>query len=72
MGNFSPAEIGKLCLFLPRDIEGMAAIHKLGNAELLTYKDNGNVYLNPKKSRAFYKYLKSLYRIVTYQESKQK
>lgn len=69
--KFSPTEIGKLCLFLPRDIEGIAAIDKLSDAELLTYRDDGNVYLNPRKARAFYKYLKSLYEIRTYQECKQ-
>lgn len=59
--KFSPVEIGKLSLFLPRTIEGIAAIDKLSDAELLVYKDDGNIYLNPVKARSFYKYLKSLY-----------
>ncbi len=58
---FSPVEIGKLGLFLPRTIEGIAAIDKLSDAKLLVYKDDGNIYLNPVKARSFYKYLKSLY-----------
>jgi len=61
--KFSTTEIGKLALFLPRSIEGIAAIDKLSNAELLVYKDNGNVYLDPVKARSFYKYLKLLYQM---------
>jgi uncharacterized protein YbcI len=61
--KFSPAEIGKLSLFLPRTIEGIAAIDKLSDAELLVYKDDGNIYLDPKKARGFYKYLKLLYQV---------
>lgn len=63
--KFSPTEIGKFSLFLPRTIEGIAAIDKLSNAELLTYEENGNIYIDPKKARGFYKYLKSLYEIIT-------
>ncbi len=61
--KFTPKEIGKLGLFLPRSIEGIAVIDKLSDAELLTYEDDGNIYFNPKKARAFYKYLKALYQI---------
>lgn len=61
--KFTAAEIGKLSLFLPRNIEGIAAIDKLSDAELLVYRDDGNIYLDPKKARVFYKYLKSLYKI---------
>lgn len=68
--KFNPTEIGKFSLFLPRSIEGIAAIDKLCNAELLTYKDNGNVYFDPRKARGFYKYLKSLYEIMTQREDK--
>lgn len=59
--KFSPAEIGKLSLFLPRTIEGIAAVDKLSDAELLVYKDDGNIHLDPRKARGFYKYLKLLY-----------
>lgn len=61
--KFSTAEIGKLALFLPRSIEGIAAIDKLSDAELLVYKDNGSVYLDPVKARSFYKYLKLLHQM---------
>lgn len=62
--KFTPQEIGKLSLFLPRSIEGLAAIDKLSDAELLIYRDDGNIYFNPKKARGFYKYLKSLYKTI--------
>jgi len=58
---FTPTEIGALALFLPRSIEGIAAVDKLNNAELLIYKEDGNIYLDPKKARSFYKYLSLLY-----------
>lgn len=62
---FTPSEIGGLSLFLRRSIEGIAALDKLSDAELLVYNDDdGNVYLNPKKARAFYKYLKSLNKLL--------
>lgn len=65
--KFTPAEIGKLSLFLPRTTEGIAAIDKLSDAELLVYKDDGNIYIEPQKARSFYKYLKLLYQIVVFQ-----
>jgi len=61
--KFSPKEIGKLSLFLPRTIEGVAAIDKLSDAELLVYKDDGSIYLDPVKARSFYKYLKLLHQM---------
>jgi len=63
--KFTAREIGKLGLFLPRSIEGIAVIDKLSDAGILTYKGNGHVHLMPKKARAFYKYLQSLYKILT-------
>lgn len=61
--KFSPKEIGKLSLFLPRTIEGVAAVDKLSDAELLVYKDDGSIYLDPVKARSFYKYLKLLHQM---------
>jgi len=58
--RYTPAEIGRLSLFLPRTVEGIAAIDKLSDAELLVYKEDGHVYFNPKRARGFYKYLSSL------------
>ncbi|MFH1519500.1 MAG: hypothetical protein ABIE75_02895 [Candidatus Omnitrophota bacterium] len=64
--KYTPFEIGNMSSFLPRNIEGIAAIDKLSDAELLIYEEDGNIYLNPKKARGFYKYLKSLYKIITH------
>lgn len=61
---FTPPEIGALALFLPRSIEGIAAVDKLNNAGLLIYREDGNIYLDPKKARSFYKYLRLLYDVV--------
>lgn len=60
---YTPLEIGKLAFFLPRSAEGIAAIDKLNMAGLLSYEDDGNIHLNPRKSRSFYQYLQALYRI---------
>jgi len=62
--KYTPAEIGRLSLFLPRTIEGVAAIDKLSDAELLVYEEDGHVYFNPKRARGFYKYLGSLNQVL--------
>lgn len=63
--KYSPAEIGRLCLFLPRTIEGVAAIEKLADAGLLVHKKkDDNFYVNAKKARNFYQYLLALYGIL--------
>jgi len=62
--RYTPAEIGKLSLFLPRTVEGIAAIDKLSDAELLVYKEEGHVVFNPKRARGFYKYMSSLYTVL--------
>jgi len=62
--RYTPSELGKLCLFLPRNIEGIAAIDKLSDAELLVYEEDGNyIYQEPRKVRSFYQYLRAIYRI---------
>jgi len=62
--RYTPLELGKLCLFLPRNIEGIAAIDKLSDAELLVYEEDGN-YISqaPRKVRGFYQYLRAIYQI---------
>jgi len=62
--RYTPAEIGKLSLFLPRTIEGLSAIDKLNEADLLVYQDDNHIYMHPIKARSFYQYLQQLYRIV--------
>ncbi|MCH8986913.1 hypothetical protein IIA94_01955, partial [Patescibacteria group bacterium] len=67
---FTPLEIGQISTFLPRTIEGIAAIDKLDDAGLVSYLEDGNVHVNPRRSTAFYSYLKNLYSIL--QESSTK
>lgn len=62
--RYTPAEIGRLSLFLPRTIEGYSAVDKLNEADLLVYQDDNHVYVQPIKARSFYQYLQQLYKIV--------
>ena len=62
--RYTPAEIGRLSLFLPRVIEGVSAIDKLSEAGLMVYRDDGYVYIPPVKARGFYRYLRELHEIV--------
>ncbi len=63
--RFTPAEIGRLSLFLPRSIEGISAIDKLNEAGLVVYEDDGFIYVRPRRARGFYQYLRSLLEILT-------
>lgn len=62
--KYSPARIGRIAGFLPRDAEAIASIDKLNLAGILVYEDDGYVHLKAEKARAFYQYLKRLYEIV--------
>ena len=62
--TYTPHEIGRLCLFLPRTMDGLSAIDKLNEAGLLVYQDDNQVYMQPMKARSFYQYLHELYRII--------
>ena len=62
--RFTPAEIGRLSLFLPRSIEGISAVDKLNEAGLVSYEDDGFIYVRPRRARAFYQYLRSLIEIL--------
>ncbi len=61
--RYSPAEIGRLSLFLPRAIEGISAVDKLNEADLLVYRDDNHIHMQPVKARSFYQYLQDLYGI---------
>ena len=61
--RYTPAEIGRLSLFLPRVIEGISSIDKLNEAGLLSYQDDNYIYMHPTKARGFYQYLQELHRI---------
>lgn len=60
---YTPIEIGQLSTFLPRTIEGLASIDKLDDAGLVSYLDDGNIHVNPRRCVAFYQYLKALYEL---------
>ena len=62
--RFTPAEIGRLSLFLPRSIEGISAIDKLNEARIVVYEDDGYIYVHPIRARGFYQYLRSLLEIL--------
>jgi len=62
--SFTPAEIGRLSFFLPRTIEGISAIDKLSDADILVYKEDNCVYMHPIKARSFYQYLQKLDKIL--------
>ena len=62
--RYTPTEIGRLSLFLPRTIEGLSAIDKLNEADLLTYGDDNHIHMQPSKARSFYQYLHDLYGIM--------
>lgn len=69
--KFTPAEIGRLSLFLPRSIEGVSAIDKLSDADLLVYNEDGYVYMHPIKARSFYQYLQKLHEITLGENKKE-
>ena len=59
--RYTPAEVDRLSLFLPRVVEGLSAIDKLNDANLLAYHQDNHVYMEPRKGRSFYQYLQDLY-----------
>lgn len=63
--RYTPAEIGRMSLFLARAIEGVSAIDKLNEADLLEYRDDNYIYMQPIKARSFYQYLHELYEIAS-------
>ena len=62
--RYTPAEVGRMSLFLPRIIEGVSAVDKLSEAGLFVYGDDDYIYMPAVKARAFYRYLRELYEIV--------
>lgn len=58
--QFTAAEIGRLSLFLPRTIEGISAIDKLNEADLLVYQDDNHFHMQTKMAVSYYQYLKEL------------
>ncbi len=61
--TYTAEEVGRLSLFLPRTIEGLSAIDKLNEADLVVYRDDNQIHMLASKARAFYQYLGTLYQI---------
>ena len=60
---YTPLEIGQLMRMFARGVEGIASMDKLDDAGLVSYQDDGNIHVNPRRSTAFYAYLKRLYQL---------
>ena len=58
--RYTAAEIGRLSFFLPRTIDGISAVDKLNDADLLTYRDDNHIYVQASRARSWYQYLKEL------------
>ena len=61
---YTPLEMGQLIRLFARSVEGISAMDKLDDAGLVSYLDDGNIHVNPRRSTAFYAYLKSLYQVL--------
>ncbi len=60
----TPTEMGKIALFLPHSLEGIAAVDKLSDAEILVYSEERDIKVPAQKARAFCRYLLDLFAIV--------
>ena len=58
---YTPLEIGQLIRVFSRSVEGVSAIDKLDDAGLISYLEDGAIHVNPRRSTAFYQYLRNLY-----------
>ena len=61
---YTPLELGQLIRIFSRSVEGVSAIDKLDDAGLTSYLEDGNVHVNPRRSTAFYHYLRNLYSLL--------
>ena len=68
---YTPLEIGQLIRLFTRSLEGISSMDKLDDAGLVSYMDDGNIHVNPRRSTAFYAYLKKLYQLLAKTENLQ-
>ena len=61
---YTPLEIGQLMRLFTRSLEGISSMDKLDDAGLVSYMDDGNIHVNPRRSTAFYAYLKKIYQLL--------
>ena len=66
---YTPLEIGQLMRLFARSVEGISSMDKLDDAGLVSYLDDGNIHVNPRRSTAFYAYLRKLYQLLVKTES---
>ena len=66
---YTALEIGQLMRVFARSVEGISSMDKLDDAGLVSYLDDGNIHVNPRRSTAFYAYVRRLYLILTEAES---
>ena len=62
--TYTPLEIGQLIRGFVRNVEGISSLDKLDDAGIVSYLDDGNIHVNPRRSTAFYGYLKKLYELL--------
>ncbi len=62
--TYTSLEIGQLIRLFTRSVEGISSIDKLDDAGLVSYMDDSNVHVNPRRSTAFYAYLSKLYHLL--------
>ena len=61
---YTPLEIGQLMRLFTRSVEGISSMDKLDDVGLVSYMDDGNIHVNPRRSTAFYAYLRKLYQLM--------
>ena len=66
---YTALEIGQLMRVFARSLEGISSMDKLDDAGLVSYLDDGNIHVNPRRSTAFYAYLKKLYQLLVETQS---
>ena len=62
--TYTPFEIGQLIRRFVHTVEGISSLDKLDDAGLVSYLDDGNIHVNPRRSSAFYAYLRKLYQLL--------
>ena len=61
---YTALEIGQLMRVFARSLEGISSMDKLDDGGLVSYLDDGNIHVNPRRSTAFYAYLKKLFQLL--------
>ena len=61
---YTPLEIGQLMRLFTRSLEGISSMDKLDDAGFVSYLDDGNIHVNPRRSAAFCAYLRKLYQLL--------